>query len=500
VATNLADVVAESAAERPANVAVIDQERRITYAGLDDQITALAAGLRARGIESGDRVAIVLGNRLEFVVSLYAILRAGAVAVPLNTSSTPAELEHAIGTTGARAVLTDHECSEPLRQADIGSCALFTASGPPWEALMANADPALIPQQTDPDSLAILLFTAGSTGTPKAAMLTHSCLLANVSALMELRDPPAVAPGDVTLAVLPLFHVYSLNAVLSLTLAAGATVVLSRRFSARETLEQVSTCRVTVVAGAPPMYVAWSAEPGLRRALAGVRLLTSGAAPLPPELFDQFRTVTGLPIWEGYGLTECSPVVATSLVNGVPRSGSVGAPLPNVEVRVVPGSHPPLDGVADWDDDDDDTGQIWVRGPSVFAGYWPDGRGGPDEHGWFATGDIGYFDDHGCLRLVARRADLVLVSGFNVYPREVEQAIEEMDSVAECAVIGVDHPYTGQAVKAFVVARDGAAVTPEEVLTWCESRLARYKCPTIVEAVESLPRAPTGKLARGRLR
>ena len=499
VATNLADVVSESAAERPAHVAVIDGDRRITYAGLDDQVTALAAGLRSRGINTGDRVALMLGNRVEFVVALYGVLRAGAVAVPLNTASTPAEIEHAVSTVGARAVLADSLCGQVINTADLGVCVRFSAGGSQWEALLASGDPALIPEETDPESVAVLLFTAGSTGKPKAAMLTHRSLLANISALLALDNPVALGPDDVSLAVLPLFHVYSLNTVLSLGLAAGATVVLSPRFSSRETLELIRKHKVSVVAGAPPMYVAWSAEAGLRESLAGVRMLTSGAAPLPAELFDQFRTVTGLTIWEGYGLTECSPVVASSLVNGVPESGSVGAPLPNLEVRIVPGTHPPLD-IPAAEADDDDTGQIWVRGPSVFSGYWPDGANGPDENGWFATGDIGYLDGEGCLHLVARRADLILVSGFNVYPREVEQVIEEMSGVRECAVIGVEHPYSGEAVKALVVPQDGGTVTSDEVVGWCETRLARYKCPTIVEVVDSLPHAVTGKLARARLR
>jgi long-chain acyl-CoA synthetase len=498
VATNLADIVSESAAQRPAHVAVVDGDRRITYAGLDDQITAVAAGLRAKGIETGDRVALLLGNRLEFVVALYGVLRAGAVAVPLNTSSTAVEVEHAVGTVGARLILTDSAGSVTLQGADLGPCVNYLASGTQWETLMAAGEPDLLPDEIDPESVAVLLFTAGSTGKPKAAMLTHRCMLANLEALLALRNPAALESDDISLAVLPLFHVYSLNAVLSLSLAAGATVVLGARFSARETLDLIARHRVTVVAGAPPMYVAWSGEPDLREALATVRLMLSGAAPLPTELFDQFKTVAGQPIWEGYGLTECSPVVASSLVNGRPRAGCVGAPLPNLEVRVVPGTQAPSEH-GDFEFDEDETGQIWVRGPSVFRGYWPDG-GGPDPEGWFGTGDVGYFDDDGCLHLVARRADLILVSGFNVYPREVEQIIEGLPGVAECAVIGVEHPYSGEAVKALIVPTQTGAVVPDDVLQWCATRLARYKCPTIVEVVDSLPHGVTGKLSRGRLR
>lgn len=476
---------------------MVDGENRITYAGLDDQITATATGLITHGVQPGDRVALLLGNHIPFVVALYGIVRAGAVAVPLNTSSTAAEIEHAIGLSGARAIICDQASSGTVREAEVGSCVRIMAGASQWQALQKVSDPELLPADTDPDTIAVLLFTSGSTGKPKAAMLSHAALLANITALLELQEPPAVTPDDRTLAVLPLFHVYSLNAVLSLTLAAGATVVLSERFSVSGTLDLIKANKVTVVAGAPPMYVAWSAEPQLRTALAGVRLLTSGAAPLPPALFDQISTVTGRQIWEGYGLTECSPVVTTSLVSGHAKAGSVGRALPNLEVRVMSGPDAPRDGD---DADEDETGEIWVRGPSVFAGYWPDGAGGPNSDGWFPTGDMGYFDGDHDLHLVDRRSDLILVSGFNVYPREVEDVITLHESVAEVAVMGVEHPYSGEAVKAFVVVKPGARFATEDVVAWCEQRLARYKCPTIIEVVDTLPHAVTGKLARGRLR
>lgn len=496
-ARNLADIVSLSAARRPAHIAVVDGDQRITYVGLDDQITALAAGLRRRGVSSGDRVAILLGNHISFVVAFFGIIRSGAVAVPLNTSSTPAEIEYVIDQCGARAVVCDSASQDQVRAAQLGSCVKILAGAAQWDALVAEGEPVDLPADTDPDATAVLLFTSGSTGRPKGAMLSHRALLANIEALLALDSPPAVTGEDRVLAVLPLFHVYSLNAVLCLTLAAGATAVLSARFSPARSLEQIERDEVTVVAGAPPMYVAWSAEPDLRDALSRVRLLTSGAAPLPRSIFDQIATIAGQPIWEGYGLTECSPVVTSTLVSGTPHAGSVGKPLPNLEVRVVPEGDVPR---VDVPSDEDETGEIWVRGPSVFTGYWPDAVGGANEDGWFATGDMGYFDHSGDLRLVDRRSDLILVSGFNVYPREVENVIAQLSGVREAAVTGVEHPYSGEAVKAFVVLEPGVAVRPEDVVEWCGVRLARYKCPTIVEIVDELPHAVTGKLARSRLR
>jgi long-chain acyl-CoA synthetase len=282
-----------------------------------------------------------------------------------------------------------------------------------------------------------------------------------------------------------------LNTVLALSLAAGATLVLQSRFAPRETLELVRSAGITVVGGAPPMYIAWSAEPDLREMLANVRLLISGSAPLPPAVFEQFATTAGKPIWEGYGLTECSPVVSITLVSGRPKAGSVGRPLPGIDVMLVDkGGDPAEDG----------TGEIYVRGASLFSGYWPDGQGGPDNNGWFATGDVAVLDDDGDLRLVDRRRELIVVSGFNVYPREVERVIGELPGVSEAAVIGVPHPYSGEAVKAFVSPLPGRTIDASTVVAHCEQRLARFKCPTIVEVIEEMPHSSIGKIARGTLR
>ena len=428
----------------------------------------------------------MFGNRLEFVIAFYSVLRAGAVAVPVNPRCTSAELEYMIGEVTPRLLISEHECAGVIAGADLGKCATIAAGGSQWEAMESLGDPELLPQETDAASPAVMMFVAGYEGRPKAAVLSHGALLANINALRELPDPKPVLEQDVSLAVLPLFHIYSLNAVLGLSLAVGASVVLSQRFYPRDAIDLIEQHRVTVVAGAPPMYVAWSAEFDLRESLATVRLLTSGGAPLPSELYAQFPTMAGQPIWEGYGLTECSPVVATSLVAGVPRAGSVGKPLPGVEVQIVAEGSSPEE--PDSEPDDFDVGQIWIRGTSLFSGYWSDGPPQPDPERWFQTGDHGYIDDDGFLYIVSDRRDLILVSGFNVYPREVERVVRELPGVADCSVMGVPHPLTGQAVKVYVVPESGGSVSADSVLSWCESQLSRYKCPTIIEVVTELPR------------
>jgi long-chain acyl-CoA synthetase len=323
-------------------------------------------------------------------------------------------------------------------------------------------------------------------------MLTHGALRANIEMLLALTDPPAVADDDVVLVVLPMFHVYGLNTALGLAVAAGATCVLSDRFDPVESLQLITRWRVTTIAGAPAMYQAWCATPGLREAMSTVRMLSSGGSPLPVRVFESFAELTDLRIYEGYGMTETAPVVATTLVSGTPKAGSVGRPLPGLDVRLAD-----EDGT---EVDEGDPGEVWVRGPSVFTGYWPDAAGGPDADGWFRSGDVAYADEDGDLHLVDRRREVILVNGFNVYPREIELVIDDLEGVAEAAVVGVPDDATGEAVTALVVARRGATLTPEQIAAHCATRLARFKCPTTIRVVDALPHSATGKVAKGRLR
>jgi long-chain acyl-CoA synthetase len=322
-------------------------------------------------------------------------------------------------------------------------------------------------------------------------MLSHRALLANIDQLSRI-DPAVVAPDDVVLLVLPLFHIYGLNAGLGMTAATGATGVLAERFDPVETLTLVREQSVTNIIGAPPMYVAWSMLPDLRDSLGAVRLAVSGAAPLPADVLSGVVESTGKHIYEGYGLTETAPVLTTTLCSRSPKPGSIGRAIPGVELRLT-------DDTGD-DVDDDDPGEIIVRGPNLFSGYWPDGTGGPDANGWFHTGDVAYADADGDLFLVDRIRELILVSGFNVYPREVEDVITSHPDVAEAAVIGVPHPYTGETVRALVVPRAGTQIDPDTVIEHVAGRLARFKCPTSVEIVDELPHSATGKVAKGKLR
>lgn len=493
---NLADYVRASGTARGGSPALVVGATRLTWAEVDAGVDAAAAGLRAAGLAPGDRVGLLLGNRPEFVLAYFGALRAGLVAVPLNPGYTAPEVGRLLGHAGVGAVVVDRDAAAAARAAgldDVPRIVVGSAQAGErrFEDVLADGRAAGPVAEPAEPGLALILYTSGTTGEPRGAMLTHQALVASVEQVASL-ESPIVVPDDVVLGVLPLAHVYSLNGTLAAVARAGAALVLVDRFDPEATLRLVREHGVTNIPGAPAMWVAWAARSDLREALQGVRLLFSGAAALPASVHEQLATATGLPVHEGYGLTEAAPGVSSTMVSGRPKAGSVGQPFPGVEVRLVD-----EDGE---EADDGDPGEIWVRGANLFSGYWPDGQGGPDLDGWYATGDVALFDDDGDLHLVDRRKELIIVSGFNVYPREVEEVIQLDPDVAECAVVGVAHPATGEAVKAYVVPRAGATVTVDAVVAHCDQRLARFKRPTIVQVVETLPHSVMGKVSKRSLR
>jgi long-chain acyl-CoA synthetase len=506
----VSDFLANSALRDPDRVALIESEtgERITYSALDSQVSATAAALMESGLthsRSGDRVAMLMGNSIEFVVSYFGIVRAGLVPIPLNPGYTSREITEILEVSEAKVLLVSPEFAELGADSVPDSCPAMlceeiTSTRDSIRKFLKESIKSLTRKpdvkadfpKIAPDDLGLLLFTSGSDGTAKGVMLTHTNLVSNVSALLELRNPPIVSAEDTVLAVLPLFHIYGLNTVLTMALAAGASVVILDRFDASESLEVIAREHITTVAGAPAMFLLWSRIPGVADAMRPVRLLSSGGAPLPVEVFNLFEELTGMRIFEGYGMTETAPVITSTVVNSRARAGCVGLPIAGTRIRIM----------ADSGDEVElgDPGEIWVQGPGVFLGYWPDRDGGPDSDGWFGTGDIGYQDQDGALHLVDRRRELIIVNGFNVFPREVEVALESLPDVAEAAVLGRPDPETGEAVSALIVVVPGSTATPESIGVAVAESLARFKCPTQIQIVGSLPRSATGKIAKGRLR
>ncbi|MDP9021262.1 MAG: long-chain fatty acid--CoA ligase [Actinomycetota bacterium] len=501
---DLAARLSETAERRPDHVALRWQDRATTYGELDRLVTHAAGGLQRLGVGQTDRVAVMLGNTPAFVEAFLGALRAGATVVPLNPALTGEEVGSILADSGAHTLIVGEAGTrgiDKIRSVAGGSVHHVVVTGnvgaprgtATWRELV-NARHPYTPVERSPDDVAALVYTSGTTGRPKGAMLTRRNLAANQDQV--LATPLAVQPDDVVLAVLPLFHIYALNVGLGSAVRIGATIVLTERFDPSATLDLIDRHRVTVVLGAPPMYLAWLNTPRVAEAgWSSVRVAVSGAAPLPAPVLERFRDEVGVTIWEGYGLTEAGPAVTTTAMGGVAKPGSVGAPLPGVELRLVDDAGRAVEP--------GDPGEVWVRGPNVFVGYWDD----PAEtaatltpDGWLRTGDVGIFDADGDLRLVDRLKDLIIVSGFNVYPREVEDVLHRHPDILAAAAVGVAHPYAGEAVKAFVVRRPGAELTEDDVVAWAQEHLARFKCPAVVEFVGQLPHTATGKVRRTVLR
>ena len=481
-------------------VALIAGDRETTYAALRDQVGHVRGGLAGCGVGDGDRVAILCGNTPDFVIAVLATVGIGAIAVPLNPESPAPELEREINEVAPVAVILGAAAvgvwSEVAAER-VPSVVTVVAAGdelPPGATsfhtlLSAEPAPVVDVARRSPGGDDVhqrhRRSSASGHDQPRQPVVEHRA--------EPHRTRPARHDDDLVYGVLPLFHIFGLAVVIGTSLTVGAGVLLVQRFDPVAAAETIARRQVTVVPGAPPMWVAFAESDAIADdAFASVRLALSGAAKLPPAIAERFEQRFGVTIREGYGLTEASPVVTSSA--GMPvRVGSVGRVLVGQEVRLV------------GDDGDDvpagDSGEIWVRGPNVFQGYWhdPEATARVLHDGWLRTGDVATVDDDGYLYLVDRAKDLIIVSGFNVFPAEVEEVIAAHPGVVEVGVLGVPHATHGEAVKAYVVRAPGAQLDEAAVIDHCADFLARYKCPSTVVFVDHLPRNLSGKLIRREL-
>ncbi|MFT4656085.1 MAG: long-chain acyl-CoA synthetase [Ilumatobacter sp.] len=481
-------------------VALVSRGRPTTYDSLRDQIDRLRGGLASIGVKDGDRVALLCSNSRYFVVCYFATLGLGAVAVPLNPLSPSPEIESEIATVAASVVVIEKVSTATWNNVDrskvpsLRTVVTCDAANVPEGALLLDdllESGSVDRVDVDPDHLATLIFTSGTAGSPRAAMLTHGNLSANISQSLTTADH--IKAGDVIYTVLPLFHIFGLNVAMTLGLSVGATVLLVQRFDPTTAIETIAERGVTVLPGSPALWQAFAYFDQLEGSeFSNIRIALSGASKLPIATARLMRDRFGIELNEGYGLTEASPIV-TSSIGGEVRFGSVGRALDGVEVRLVN---------ADGDIPAGDVGEVWVRGDNVFAGYFRDADATEavlTDDGWLKTGDLATVDDDGYLWLVDRAKDLVIVSGFNVFPAEVEDVLSTHDDVVEVGVVGVAHPHTGEAVKAFVVARRGSDIDEDTLIEFCLDHLARYKCPSKIMFVDNVPRNATGKLLRREL-
>ena len=498
---NLAHLIDDHPADA---VALISRNRPITYGDLRQQVAALRGGLAAAGLGPGDRMMIACANDHRFVIAYLATIGLGAVAVPINPTSPAPELGREIAKVTPSMILLD-PVSAPAwatlaGSAPTASVTVIAIDGAVAERVggallfddLLTSEPVPI-VDVAPDTVAAMLFTSGTAGAPRAAMLTHHNLRSNID--QSLSSPVHTVASDVVYGVLPLFHIFGLNVCIGVTLAAGATLVLVQRFDPAMAAETIVNRRVTVVPGAPPMWIAFAHFDDLAAdTFATVRLAVSGASRLPVSVAEAIEARFGLTIAEGYGLTETSPVVtSSSALDERPRYGSVGKALRGVEIKLI--TEEGKEALVG------DTGEIVVRGPNVFVGYYADDEATARvlRDGWLHTGDVGMVDDDGWLYLVDRAKDLIIVSGFNVFPAEVEEVLVSHPAVAEAGVVGVAHPHTGESVRAYVVLADGDDIDEESLIDYACGHLARYKCPSKVLFVDELPRNLSGKLLRRHL-
>ncbi|MFF2146128.1 long-chain fatty acid--CoA ligase [Kitasatospora sp. NPDC058190] len=508
---NLAVLLETTARDQPERTAVVLGDTRLTYAQVDAEARRVAAALAARGIGRGDRVALSCPNLPLFPVVYYGILKAGATVVPLNVLLTEREIAYHLTDSGARAYFC-FEGTEQLPMAEAGRAAFASSPACEYFVLLTagTADPTECGEatladftrglpaefdtvRTDETDTAVVLYTSGTTGRPKGAELTHSNMVQNALVGTRICDAD---PYDVHLVALPLFHAFGQTVQLNAGFASGATLVLMSRFDAATVLELMERELVSVFAGVPTMFWALltceSAERfDLAAIAAALRLCICGGSALPIEVLKGFEERFGVPILEGYGLSETSPLVSFNRI-GLPRKvGSIGLPVWGVEVRVTRS-----DGT---EADVDEPGELQVRGHNVMRGYLhhPEATAEAiDPHGWFRTGDIGRRDADGYLSIIDRTKDLIIRGGFNVYPREVEEVLHTHPGISLAAVVGVPHPSHGEEVKAYVVRRPGATVTEQEIVAWSRRNLAGHKYPRLVEFRPSLPTTATGKILK----
>jgi long-chain acyl-CoA synthetase len=526
----------------PRQTALIYYGTKISYAQLSTLANSFAIALQRLGIQKGDRVALALPNVPQYPIAFYGALKAGAVVVPTNPLYTEREMQHQLADSGARVVImldmfypivrAVREKTK-LEHVIIASAADFLPPilrrlYPLSQRKAKHAEPRLTPQElrADPmlysmsgmleprtkggvevfnlpvpasgDDLAVLQYTGGTTGLSKGAMLTHSNLLANA---LQTRHwtPKAVDGQESTLCVAPFFHSYGLTVCMNLSVYAGATMILLPKFSTKEVVKTIARYRPGMFPGIPTMYVAIMREVNGRGAfMKSIKFCISGAAPLPAKVQEDFEHLTGGKVVEGYGLSEASPVTHCNPLNENCVNGSVGLPLPNVDAMV-------MDGETGKQLPAGEIGEIMVKGPNIMQGYWQ--REQETEaifhDGWMHTGDLGYMDEKGYFYIADRSKDLIVASGFNVYPREVEEVLYRHKAIEEAAVVGVPDEYRGENVAAVVVLKPGFTASDEmraSIVAYCKQELTAYKVPKIVEFRATLPKSLIGKVLRREVR
>lgn len=486
---NLASFLAHTAAGQAERTAVRLGETRVSYRELDQASSRVAGLLAERGVGPGDRVGVMLGNTPDFAAVYYGVLRAGAVVVPMNPLLKAREVAFYLSDSQARVLFAAQPFAEPARAGATESGAHVVEVGPSFLPGLADHSVADAVVDRDGSDTAVILYTSGTTGTPKGAELTHANLARNAEVTTDTLLK--LTPDDVIFGGLPLFHSFGQTVTLNTAVRAGASVTMLPRFDPAAALATMSAHGVTIFAGVPTMYTALvAAFAGSGFDASTLRVCVSGGAALPVEILHAFEKAYDCSILEGYGLSETSPVASFNHPDAVRKPGSIGTPIAGVRMRVQDdeGREVPTGQV----------GEIAIAGHNIMKGYWqkPDATAAAIADGWFRTGDMGRVDQDGYYFVVDRKKDLIIRGGYNVYPREIEEVLYEHPAVAEAAVIGVPHPSLGEEVTAVIALKSGATDTPEDIRDFVKNQVAAYKYPRAVHVVDTLPKGPTGKILK----
>jgi long-chain acyl-CoA synthetase len=488
---NLATILTRSAAEHGDRTAFKLDDVELTYSVLDGSSARIAALLKSKGLQTGDRVGLMLPNVPYFPAIYYGILRAGGVVVPMNVLLKGREVKFYLSDSGAKLLFAWHDFGEAAKAgaSEAGAEAVLVKPGE-FEQLVMEHEPDTELAERSGDDTAVILYTSGTTGTPKGAELTHSNLRRNCTVTQTTLGE--FSHEDVLLGALPLFHSFGQTCTMNSAVAVGACVTMLPRFDPEKALEIIERDRVTVFQGVPTMYNAMlHADAADSVDASCLRLCMSGGAAIPVELIRGFEDKFGCVILEGYGLSETSPVASFNHPDRERKPGSIGTPIDGVEMQV-------------WDDDGNEVpqgevGEIVIRGHNVMKGYW--GRAEAteeaiDEAGWFRTGDMAKVDEDGYFFIVDRKKDLIIRGGYNVYPREIEEVLYEHPAIQEAAVLGVPDESLGEEVGAAVVLKKGESLDADEIKAYVKEQVAAYKYPRKVWFEDELPKGPTGKILK----
>lgn len=497
----LFDLLDRSANIYSSHIAISDGENELNYAHFRDASERIASALYRRGFRKGDRIGIMVPNSMEYGLAFFGIQRLGGVVVQVNPNYQPAELDYLLKDSEATGLIAFREQKEKLTKTGLADQVTFIAANRDvyeddnlhyW---IMNETPDLPSRDTQPEDLAVLTYTGGTTGRSKGVMITHANMIANLRQSYETNKKIMSDGVHCQIGIGPLYHGMGLFGLL-MFVAIGAKYVPIAKFEVSSILELIRKHRPTYYVGSPTMYIAVLNHPDLKQDdLLSFKICIGGSAPLPVEVIKSFEQKTGVPITEGYGLSEATCVVIRNPTSGIRKVGSIGVPIPNTDVKIVDVA----DGTKEMPVGE--SGEIIVKGPQVMKGYWKNQEETDRtiRDGWLYTGDIGKMDSDGYFYIVGRKKEMIITGGFNVYPVEVEEVIYQHPAVMEACVYGVPDPYRGETIKAVIVLRKQADVSVEDIQNWCRERLTRYKVPRLIEFREALPKTHVGKILRSQL-